>query len=400
MGHDFRPDYLRLGAVADALGRLTILALTATASPPVPEEIRERLHMRDPHVAVHGFDRPNIWLGVEKCQDERTKRRVFLKRVAATDKPGIVYTSTRKHAEETATALQEAGTRATHYHAGMRLHQRGEAQDAFMDDRVDVMVATSAFGMGVDKPNVRFVFHHDIPDSVDAYYQEIGRGDREGDPAVALLFYRPQDLGIHRFFAGGGQVDLEQIERVAEAVKHHDRPVDPRDPREEIDLSDAKLTTAISRLEDVGIVEVLPTGDVVESAEGKSDRMTVDEAVQAQQHHHAFAQSQIEMMRGYAEVWGCRRESLLNYFGEEFEGPCGCCHNCEAGRSHAAEAVHMPYPLNSRVMHVTFGEGAVQRYEGGEIIVLFDAVGYKTLLVDFVIETGAVKSLEAEEPGA
>lgn len=393
-GHDFRPEYLRLGGVAEALGRPTILALTATASPPVRDEVQSRLLMRDPAVVVRGFNRPNIWLGVEKFQDERFKRSDLLQRVADADKPGIVYASTRKHAEEIAAALTAAGTSATHYHAGMSAHERESAQHAFMEGQTDVMVATTAFGMGVDKHNVRFVFHYDIPDSVDAYYQEIGRAGRDGEPARAVLFYRSQDLAIHRFFAGGGQVDVEQIARVAETLGAHEGAVNPRDLREETDLSDSKLTAAISRLDEVGVVEVLPTGDVAEKADHQAIREAAEVAVEAQEHHHEYARSQIEMMRGYAEEWDCRRRYLLNYFGEEFPHPCGHCDNCEAGRSGEENLADVPFPVNSRVVHGTFGEGMVQRYEGDEMIVLFDDVGYKTLLVEFVKETGALKPVQ------
>jgi ATP-dependent DNA helicase RecQ len=202
-GHDFRPDYLKLGAVAEAIGRPPILALTATAAPPVREEIVERLGMRSAAVLVRGFDRPNIHFGVERFHDARAKRRALLSRVAAEPKPGIVYAATRRLAEELAAELADSGVSALAYHGGMGRAARLEAQEAFMEDRVDVVVATTAFGMGVDKPNVRFVFHSEPSESVDSYYQEVGRSGRDGSAARALLFYRPEDLGLRRFFAGG-----------------------------------------------------------------------------------------------------------------------------------------------------------------------------------------------------
>ena len=201
-GHDFRPDYLKLGAVAEAVGRPPVLALTATAAPPVRQEIVERLGMRSPEVIVRGFDRPEIWFGVERFHAERAKRAALLERVAAEPKPGIVYAATRRLAEELAAELADAGVSAVAYHAGMARGARIAAQEAFMADEVEVVVATTAFGMGVDKPNVRFVFHSEPADSVDSYYQEVGRGGRDREPARALLFYRPEDLGLRRFFAG------------------------------------------------------------------------------------------------------------------------------------------------------------------------------------------------------
>ncbi|HEX2264968.1 MAG TPA: RecQ family ATP-dependent DNA helicase, partial [Solirubrobacterales bacterium] len=230
-GHDFRPDYLRLGAFADQLGHPTLLALTATASPPVRREIVERLGMEDPAFFVRGFDRPNLHLSVRRFSEEHGKERALVEAVAAAEKPGIVYIATRKASEELAEALREAGVAAEAYHAGLGSKRRGELQDAFMDDEIEAIVATTAFGMGIDKPNVRFVFHAGLSDSVDSYYQEVGRAGRDGEDATAVLFYRPQDLGIRRFFAGSGQVGLDEIETVAEAVQRRNGPVDPAELR-------------------------------------------------------------------------------------------------------------------------------------------------------------------------
>jgi ATP-dependent DNA helicase RecQ len=184
------------------VGRPPLLALTATAAPPVRDEIVERLGMRSPELIVRGFDRPEIWLGVERFHAERAKREALLERVAAEPKPGIVYAATRRLAEELAGELSAGGVEAVAYHAGMSRRARTSAQEAFMADEVEVVVATTAFGMGVDKPNVRFVFHSEPADSVDSYYQEVGRAGRDRSPARALLFYRSEDLGLRRFFAG------------------------------------------------------------------------------------------------------------------------------------------------------------------------------------------------------
>ena len=394
-GHDFRPDYLRLGAVVEALGRPTMLALTATASPLVREEIAERLGMRDPAVVVRGFDRPNIWLGVETFHDDGAKREALIERVVAEPKPGIVYVATRRGADELADALRERDVAARAYHAGMAAKERETVQDAFMRDETDVVVATIAFGMGVDKANVRFVFHLEISDSVDSYYQEIGRAGRDGHRATALLFYRPEDLGLRRFFAGSGQVDVEDVERVAEAVDEQDEPVDAGTLAHATGLSRTKVTTALSRLEEVDAVEIDASG-AVEQGEGTD---AVDDAAEgaarAQERYRQFERSRIEMMRGYAEVRGCRREYLLNYFGEELPEPCGFCDNCEAGVV-AEEDAARPFPLNTRVAHGTWGEGLVQRYEADKMVVLFDDVGYKTLAVTLVEEGGLLEPVAGQ----
>jgi ATP-dependent DNA helicase RecQ len=307
-GHDFRPEYARLGAMLEALGRPQALALTTTAAPPVRREITERNALRDPTVVVRGFNRPNISLAVE--------------RVGAGDhRSGIVYAATRARTEALAERLAGAGVAAVAYHAGLRAADRRAAQETFMADGDTVIVATTAFGMGIDKPDVRFVFHADAPESLDAYHQELGRAGRDGRPAEAVLFFRPEDLGLRRFFAGGGQLGADQLERVARAL------------------------------------------------EGGGDQV-------------------IEMLRGYAEDDACRRELLLTYFGEPFEPPCGACDNCQAGlpTGPQPDPDDLPFPVDARVRHKTWGPGRVLRYDGDRMVVLFDRAGYRTLSVGTVLE--------------
>jgi ATP-dependent DNA helicase RecQ len=391
-GHDFRPAYLRLGAAAEEIGRPRMLALTATASPPVREEIVTRLGLRDPAVLVRGFNRENIRLSVESFRDERRKREALLERVAEAAKPGIVYCATRKTTEEVAEELRERGVRAEAYHAGMAGGKRDDVQARFMDDELAAIVATTAFGMGVDKPNVRFVMHHDVADSVDSYYQEVGRSGRDGEHAEAVLFYRPEDLGIRRFFAGSGQVALDEIEAVAAAVQGRADPVDPVEIRERTELSETKLMTALSRLEDVGAVRILPTGRVAPDRDHGDLREAAVEAAEKQEEREQFDRSRVEMIRGYAELdHGCRREYILSYFGEDYRGPCGNCDNCEAGR--VASREEEPWPRGSRVEHREWGPGVVQRYENGAVVVLFDSVGYKRLGVDLVTKSGVLAEL-------
>jgi ATP-dependent DNA helicase RecQ len=389
-GHDFRPDYLRLGAAAEALGRPTILALTATAAPPVRDEIVERLDLRDPAVLVRGFDRPNIHLAVHSFHGEQgaeRKLRALQEAVAEAAKPGLVYVATRRHAEELAKSLCEAGVTAASYHAGMKSAERDDVQERFMDGELEVVVATTAFGMGIDKADVRWVFHSEISESVDAYYQEIGRAGRDGEAAEAVLFYRSEDLGLRRFFAGGGHVEVDEIAQVLDAVRHADGAVSPTTLHDELDLSETKLTTALARLEEAGAVRVLPSGEI----EGRNaSAHAIRAAAETEEKRRVFDRSRVDMMRGYAETDGCRRAFILSYFGEPFAPPCGRCDNCEQGRSDVPPE-DVPFAVGSRVAHGQWGEGVVQRYDDEAVVVLFDEVGYKTLALDVVRDRGLLE---------
>jgi ATP-dependent DNA helicase RecQ len=392
-GHDFRPDYLRLGTAIETLGHPRVLALTATAAPPVRDEIVQRLGLRDPEIVVRGFDRPNIDLAVERFHHERHKDEALLEAVAAARKPGIVYAATRKRTEELAAALAERGVEAGAYHAGLKGSERESAQERFMDGDLQAMVATTAFGMGVDKPDVRFVFHAEVPESVDSYYQEVGRAGRDGEPAEAVLFYRPEDLGLRRFFAGSGHVGPDELREVAEAVVDARDPIAPTELQERTALSQTKLATAVSRLEDAGAVEVLATGQVARPAGAPEVEEAVQEALRSEEERREFERSRLEMMRAFAETDGCRREFVLSYFGEPFEGPCGRCDNCRAGRVHAHHDADEPFAVGARVTHPEWGEGMVQRYDGDRaVVVLFDEVGYKTLALEVVLERGLLEA--------
>jgi ATP-dependent DNA helicase RecQ len=198
-GHDFRPDYLRLPQIADRLGRPTVMACTATATKPVAAEIASRFGMREPLQVRAGFDRPNLSFDVVPLEGTGSKaRRQALLEAGlgdAANRPAIVYCGTRKDTDEVATTLREAGFDALPYHAGMEPERRSSVQNRFMNGEVDVIVATNAFGMGVDKADVRSVWHMAIPTSVEAYYQEAGRGGRDGLPARAVLLAMKADLG-------------------------------------------------------------------------------------------------------------------------------------------------------------------------------------------------------------
>jgi ATP-dependent DNA helicase RecQ len=334
-GHDFRPDYLQLGHAVERLNHPITLAMTATASARVREEIIERLGMRNPKILVGGFDRPNIHLRVDRFKKESKKLEALIHRVRWAEKPGIVYTGTRKAAEAIMHSLDEEGIPALYYHAGLKAAEREEIQNKFMSGDAEVIIATNAFGMGIDKADIRFVYHYDAPDSLDSYYQEIGRAGRDGEKAEAILFFREQDIGAQAFHTGQGKVDAQQLEKVVEAIAEQEEPVAPKEIAEGTGLSIRKLTSVVQQLEDVGVVETLPSGEVqlTKSAD-------VEEAVQEvggqQEQRKEMNKECLEQMRDYADTSACRREYLLRYFGDNFHGPCQNCDNCEAANPDVA----------------------------------------------------------------
>ncbi|MFF9086081.1 RecQ family ATP-dependent DNA helicase [Streptomyces sp. NPDC014991] len=387
-GHDFRPDYLRLEQAVRRVGRPPLLALTATAAPPVRKEIAERLGMCRPRQLVTGFDRPNIRLEVRRFLDDDDRRRAVVERAAAEPKPGIVYAATRKDSEFYAAELASLGLAAEAYHAGLRAAERARIHDAFLSGAADVVVATSAFGMGIDKEDVRFVLHASLPGSLDAYYQEIGRGGRDGRPSLAVLHYRPEDTGMQTYFAGRAP-SHDVLSEVADAV--HDHGEDPAgldELRRDTGLSRNRVTAAVNLLEEADAVttgedgEVLPDPDV-------SPGQAAERAAQTAQAHRLTDRTRVEMARAYAETTGCRRDFLLGYFGEDYTAPCGNCDICEEedaehGQERPAHPAAASYPVGTEVRHAQWGEGTVLSEDQDRITVLFDQAGYRTLALEAV----------------
>ena len=387
-GHDFRPDYYRLGELIDDLGRPRVVALTATAAPPVREDIVERLGLRDHHMVVTGFARDNIHLEVRRCLEPDEQLAETIDLVTGQDGSGIVYCRTRKATEEYAAALGEAGVDTAVYHAGLSRRRRAEVHDAFLDGTVPVIVATSAFGMGIDKPDIRYVVHAQVPESPDTYYQEVGRAGRDDEPARATLLYRQEDLSLGRFFSGGIPKRAD-VEKVLVALDGNGTDLGTRlDTASRMEL---KERTGMGPRK---LGRILNLVDLVVQTQGTALRADelADAVVKQAESHRSLERSRVEMVRGYAETDRCRSTYLLGYFGEEPEGPCGHCDNCANGSASAAEEDANPgYTVQTPVRHSEFGEGTVMEVEGDRITVLFTDVGYRTLAIELVEQEGLLE---------
>jgi ATP-dependent DNA helicase RecQ len=393
-GHDFRPDYLRLGAVVERLGHPTVLALTATAAPPVREDIVARLAMNEPEQVIGGFDRPNIWLGAYRQTTADDKRRAVIEQACRLDPPGLVYTQTRRETEQYAEALRDAGVQAYAYHAGLRAAQRREVHDAFLTSPRVVVVATSAFGMGIDKPDVRYVLHTGPAESLDSYYQQIGRAGRDGDDAYALLFHRPEDMRLPRFFTSG-TADDELLARLGRVLRRHDHPVSAAEVAAELDVSRARVTRALNLFQHSAAVT--STGRGFRWTSQTEVEQAVAAAAEVAAQRRRVELTRVEMMRGYAETTGCRRQFLMSYFGSALSQPCGACDTCAAGTASELPAGESGFAVQSRVRHAAWGDGIVMREEDDRLTVLFDEEGYRTLSLRAVRDNNLLTLQPASE---
>src|SRR4029077_2370611 len=251
-GHDFRTDYMRLGAQSDALEAPVRMALTATAALPVRQEIGRRLGLREPEVVVGNFDRPHIELSARRVSSVEEKHRELDQAASELTGAGIVYAATHAGAEEAQDVLAAAGHRVTLYHAGLSARARHEAMTAFLDGSARIVAATVAFGMGIDKPDVRWVLHVDPPPSLDAYYQELGRAGRDEQDAHARLLYRPEDFGTARHLTARS-VGASAVARIAERLSTG---------RELAELGPRQQAAAVVRLVDLGAAVWEADGEV------------------------------------------------------------------------------------------------------------------------------------------
>jgi ATP-dependent DNA helicase RecQ len=382
-GHDFRPDYLRLGSVIARLGHPPVIALTATAAPPVRADIVERLGLREHREVLTSFDRPELHLAAHHYIDPEQRFAEVVERVTERTGPGLVYCATRKDTVAYAEALTARGVAAAAYHAGLKRAAREDVHERFRDGELTVVVATSAFGMGIDKPDVRFVLHAAAPASLDAYYQEIGRAGRDGEPAVAELHHHARDFDLQRFLTA--RRPKPDALRAVLAVMGDGRARTPKEVGADSDLSPARRTAALNLLEQAGAVATDAEGRCTVTGDPAGEP-AVERAVAIAEQRREMVRSRIEMMRGYAESTDCRRRILLGYFGEQRTEPCGNCDSCDAGTSRSAEPDPVGTGGQEVVLHPQWGEGVVMSAENDRITVLFAEHGYKTLSLDAVRE--------------
>jgi ATP-dependent DNA helicase RecQ len=337
-GHDFRPAYLALADAARALGRPPILALTATSPPQVTEDIVRQLGLRDPIVVNTGIERDDLFLEVRECPEVADKDAALLAALREADGPALVYCATIGAATEVVDRLARAGIGAELYHGKRRNGDREEAQRRFMAGEAAVMVATSAFGMGIDKPDIRLVAHWNFPDSVETYDQEAGRAGRDGKPARAVLLYRPDDRRIQSFFMAGRYPPREELRATWVALERAGtRPTAVKKIAADAGLTDRRAQVSLSLLRSLGVAE--KRGGGFRKTRDFASPEEWDAFLSSYERRAELDRDRLRAIVRYAQTALCRRQAMRVYFGEGAGRPCGHCDNCRDRPQVAAEVL-------------------------------------------------------------
>jgi len=332
-GHDFRTAYMFLREARRALGSPPVLALTATATPDVIGDIREQLGMQGAQVISTGIERPNLFFEVHRTVNEQTKIDHLQKIFAEEPGTGIIYVATVKEVESLVERLTAAGVDAGRYHGRLRTAERQEQQQRFMEGNRRVMVATKAFGMGIDKSDIRFVVHWQFPDSVETYYQEAGRAGRDGDPARAVLLYRLEDRRVQAYFLGGKYPGRDEAWRVCEVLQGvpAGETLSAAEVAGKADLGERRVRVVLAWLHNAGAIERrrgrFAPGPRFSSAS------ELERFIEEREHRMNEARERLESMMRYAQSTECRMRYLRRYFSEDEGEECGHCDNC---RDHPA----------------------------------------------------------------
>jgi ATP-dependent DNA helicase RecQ len=390
-GHDFRPAYLAIRSALEELGNPPLLALTATATESVVEDIKQQLGRPDMQVFNTGIFRPNLQFEVEHVTGDGEKQGELLRLLEEIEGDGIVYAATVKHVEEITKFLQQEGFEVLAYHGRLNAQRRKEAQDRFMAGELEAIIATNAFGMGIDRPDIRFVIHYDLPASLEAYYQEAGRAGRNGKPARCVLLYDGRDRRTHLFMLGGRYPSTEQLSDVYRAMSEvaaGSKGVSTPELEAHLPgVAKTKVRVALGVLKEEGIIAEPRAGRWFPLDRGVSeDRLT--ELAQQWKERSENDHEKLKRMEAYARSALCRWRLLHEYFGEEMPRErCDTCDNCRRGLAQMAERplaraegtppsneiadTETKLNIGDRVSLPRYGSGRVEEIEGDALVVSF-----------------------------